>query len=62
MPTSSITTATSGLLLRSAKGNALRRQACSVRVVGAAEATRVGRLGRGFSSIVPRCWPGSVSV
>ena len=57
-PTSSITIAISGLLLRSRNGTALRRQVCSA-PPAAATATC---LARGFSSIVAICWPGSVSV
>ena len=56
-PTSSITMATSGRLLRSRNGTAFLRQ---VSALDAAAASCT--LGRGFSSSVGRGWPGSTSV
>src|SRR5262245_24494272 len=56
-PTSSITTATSGLLLRSRNGTAFLRH---VSALDAAAASWI--LGRGLSSSVGRDWPGSTSL
>ena len=60
-PTSSITMATSGRLLRSANGTAFCARSAAA-ATAAAAASCCGLAARGFSSSVGRGWPGSASV